>query len=108
MSEDQAISALADRLLAARGLTELDATSYADFREDLVRRIETAVDQALLDALPEEKLEEISKLAEVPGSDPSLITALLNTSVTNRPAIVQQVLDQFGRLYMETMGAQNV
>ncbi|MCL2095186.1 hypothetical protein FWH13_03650 [Candidatus Saccharibacteria bacterium] len=107
MSEEQSITALADKLLTARGLTELGHEQYQEFREDLVERIRVAIDKAMLDALPEEKLNEVERLADDPEVDPALIWAIVLNAGLDRDAIVQHVLTQFDRIYMETIGGQN-
>ncbi len=107
MSEAQAIGILADKLLKTRGLDGLSPEAYEEFRADLVERIETAVDQALLSQLSDEKLAEVEKLADDPTVDASIVAAEIDAGVTDRSGTIQHALDEFSRLYLENIGGQD-
>ncbi len=105
MSEADKFGILAE--LGARGLSELEPPTYADFRNDLIERMELAVDKALLDALPEKKLAEVAKMAEQQNIEPALVAAVIDSAGIDRPKIIEQTLALFEQLYLATMRPAN-
>ena len=64
MSEDEILNVFAEGLLMEKGLGEMEPEIKDELREDLVQRLTAQINQAVINALPEEKMRELNTLLE--------------------------------------------
>ena len=98
MSDEEFLSAFAAGLLAEKGLGEMDDETKSDMIHDLVERITTFVNRAVLEALPSDKLDAINQLPD----DTSIeeVNKIIQTSGINVDQITANALEKFRSIYL--------
>ena len=100
MSNEEFLEAFAKGLLVEKGLGEMDDETRAEMIKDLVERITTFVNRAVLEALPEDKLEQINQLAD---GDVSVdeINKVVQESGIDTDQITTNALEKFRSIYLD-------
>lgn len=73
----------------------------AEVRTDLLKRVNDAVDQALIEALPIEQLDKLENATKESRVDDNLVEQLLNETGINSETVIRKALDSFRREYLE-------
>lgn len=88
-----------NQLLDQKGLGSLDAEVREQLVSDLEKRLVDQINRALVEALPEDKLAEFTKLADSNSSDEQLQTFLSQNGVDSQKVTTDAML-QFKQAYL--------
>ena len=93
---DNPLDAYIAELLKESGTPDTD-----EARADLSGRINDAIDQALLEALPLKQLDELEAAVKEDKVDEGLITRLLEEAGVSSEQVIKSALDQFKSDYVK-------
>jgi|GEM_PF-2024837 len=99
MSDEEFLEAFAAGLLVEKNLGDMDDETRADMVHDLVERITTFVNRAILEALPEEKLDEINQLSDNNASLEEINKVVQGTGIDVNQ-ITASALEKFRTIYL--------
>ena len=88
-----------NQLLDQKGLGSLDSEVREQLVSDLEKRLVDQINRALVEALPEDKLAEFTKLADSNSSDEQLQTFLSENGVDSQQ-VTTDVMLQFKQAYL--------
>lgn len=102
LSDDQVIDLFIEGLMTEKGVDaptdEIRATVHADLKNQLL----TELDRALVSALPEDKLAELSQTAEnnEGALDPNLVADAIASANLDTVEIIGTTMKRFGETYL--------
>ena len=101
LSDNETISRFADSLIQDKGLGGLEETKKAELKSAIIERLTDTINQALIYALPDDKFEELEKLADSEGTKVEQVAELIANSGIDTQAIVTETMDKFRRIFLD-------
>ncbi len=89
----------AENLLLEKNLTNIDAATLRQMREDLVDRLEKVTDKVVVDNIPEDKLGEFEKMVD-DGAKPEDVQAFISSNVPDLGPKLTEAYFDFRKLYL--------
>lgn len=87
-----------DRLVAEKGMTNLDPEVLAQVKKDLLDRVEDRVNAVIIEKLPPESLEEFEKILD--GADEKEIQPFCQQRIPNLDQVIAAELLAFRQTYL--------
>ena len=100
MSEDEILNVFAEGLLMEKGLGEMEPEIKDELREDLVQRLTAQINQAVINALPEEKMRELNTLLESGEASGEKINQIVASAGIDTDTIVSEAMQTFRGVYL--------
>ena len=98
----QNIDDFIESLLKDKGITDLEPEVKEDLVADMKKRLEDQIDRAAVQALSEEKAEELSKLIEDPDFTNEKMTEFMQKSGVNLEEVALDTMLKFRGFYLGT------
>ncbi len=98
MQAEEQINLFLDKLLAEKGMTDLDEEVYAQMRKDLYKRVEDRLNTAILNNLPKENWDDFEKLLDERDAGP--IHRFLTNHITKLQSVIAAELLGFRSVYL--------
>lgn len=98
MANKEILNEFVDRLVADKGLTNLETEVLAQVKKDLTSRLEDRVNAALTSKLAPEKLEEFDKILDTAKGEEA--GKFLQDNVPDFTSVVAQALLDFKAVYL--------
>ena len=96
-SQDEMVSIYVYSLMEDKGQNPEDIEAH----KALKQRVVAAVNDAIIDALPEESAAELNKLFEQNEATPEKVADVVATAGINTQTITEQTLDKFREEYLK-------
>ena len=96
-SQDEMVSIFVYSLMEDKGENPEDVEAH----KALKQRVVAAVNDAIIDALPQEKAEELNKLFEQNEVTPEKVAEAVAAAGVDTQAITEQALDKFRAEYLK-------
>lgn len=97
-NNSNSLTEFVDGLIKSRGLDDLDAEVVVQLKSDLLGRVESRINAAVLANIPPEKLEHFEKLLN--QSSPEEIQSFCRRNVYDLPEIIAKELADFRETYL--------
>lgn len=94
-----------DKLLADKGL-ELSADERQKLRAKMLSEVNEAIEQAIIRALPDEKLVELAALTERPDATDEAIEAVFESSGVDFQEVAMQTMTDYRQKFLSEGGAE--
>ena len=88
----------AENLLLEKNLTNIDAATLRQMREDLVDRLEKVTDKVVVDNIPEDKLGEFEKMVDDGAKED--VQAFISSNVPDLGPKLTEAYFDFRKLYL--------
>lgn len=96
----QQLEEFANQILAEKNLPGLSDDVRPSVVAEMVQVLHELINRAILDALPEDKLQELDKLTDDPDANMEQIQQLVASSGVDTKQIVTDTLTKFRELYL--------
>lgn len=96
----QKIDDFIEDLLKKKGLSDVDEEVKKDLINDMKTQLETQLNRACIQALPEEKAKELATLIEKPDFTAQKMTEFVQKSGVDFGQIALETLQKFKSLYL--------
>lgn len=100
MSKEEVLAIFAKGLLVEKGLTDLDADTEADMINDLVQRLVFFVNEAIVEALPEEKRKELNVLVEADNVTEESMDEIIRSAGIDIDEVTREAMEKFREIYL--------
>jgi len=87
-----------DKLIAEKSFENIDGETMAQMKEDLMSRIEDRINAAILEAMPEDKLEDFNKILD--SGTPENIQKFTQENIPNAEEVIAKALVSFRERYL--------
>lgn len=102
-SQDEMVSIYVYALMEDKGENPEDKEEHAALKQQVV----AAINDAIIDALPEEKAEELNKLFEQNEATPEKVAEVVASAGVDTQAITEEVLEKFREDYLGDSETEN-
>lgn len=100
-SPEELLEFFAEQLLIDKGVTEQDEDIRREMRMDLVEQLNGAINDAIVAALPEDKLDEINAFAEYSENvDKEKIAEIIRSAGLDLDEITKKTMEDFRNQYL--------
>lgn len=99
VNEEQGLEELAREMIASKGLAEEDQKQGGALQRELEAQLGEVMDEAILEALPEEKLDELEKMLD-DGADDEAVEKIFSESGADYQTAVTEALRRFRAEYL--------
>lgn len=104
VSDKEAISRFADSLIEEKGLSGLGDDEKATLKASIEEKVVDTINQSLIYALPDDKFEELEKLAEREDVTAEQVSELIANSGVDTQAVVTEAMDNFRQIFLSKKG----
>ena len=98
----QNIDEFIESLLNDKGITNVEPEVREELKADMKKRLEDEINRAAIEALPQEKAVELSKLVENPDFTNEKITEFMQNSGVNLTEVALDTMLKFRNFYLGT------
>lgn len=102
------VSQFMDSLLEEKGITDLDDETRETLKRDMIERLMSQIDTALVNALPEDKLEEFNQRIGDPNFSNDDATQFFVDAGLDVQRIALQTMIEFRMLYLGGNAEKNI
>lgn len=100
----QSIDDFIESLLKDKGITDLEPEVKKELVEDMKKRLQDQIDRACVQALPEDKAEELAKLVDKPDFTNEKLVEFMKDSGVNLEEVALNTMLKFRNFYLGTEG----
>ena len=101
LTDEETINLFVEGLLDEKGINPESEQMYKDIFDDLKTKLMTELDRSLVSALPDDKLEELSKEAEEKGQlDPEAVAKAIDEAGVDVSEVMGVTMAKFRELYL--------
>ena len=104
ISDKEAVSRFADSLIEEKGLSGLGDNEKAELKSSIEDKIVDTINQSLIYALPDDKFEELEKLADRDDITAEQVSELIANSGVDTQAVVTEAMDNFRQIFLNKKG----
>ncbi len=104
VSDKEVISQFADSLIEDKGLGELGDAEKAELKALIEEKVIDTINQSLIYALPDDKFEELEKLADKEDVTAEQVSELIANSGVDTQAVVTEAMDNFRQIFLNNKG----
>ena len=96
----QNIDDFIESLLKDKGITDIEPEVKATLKADMKQKLLDQIDRAAVQALPENKAEELAKLVDQPDFDNEKMTKFIQDSGVNLTEVAAETMLKFRSFYL--------
>lgn len=100
LSDDEVLSVYMESLLVEKGLTDLDDETRDNMISEMKERAVDLINYSIIEALPEDKAEELSNRIEQGEDGEALMNAAIEEAGIDTGKITDDALAKFRELYL--------
>lgn len=99
-SEDEMLTMFVQQILIDKGYVHLDVETRKKFIAEMKEQLTNYINEAIVAALPDDKLEELDRSLDAGTATPETINQLVENSGVDVSNVVQQTMLDFREAYL--------
>lgn len=99
-TEDEMLDLFVEQILIDKGFTDLAEDLKQEFRSEIKERLIVRINEAMVSALPDDKLEELEQMLDNNTATPESVNALVESSGVDMSGPIQEAMMDFRRVYL--------